>query len=324
MALKRRAVALAGALLLASTAMAVAQQSTPPVPPQIDPNPWIPPRPPGPVTSKAVANWLRMTSPKITHILPVRNRNTGRWHHPNMIRGGLEATGYQGIYWSGLVLAPGGTNGYDSENSSNYFEFTLPTTTVPSTGCGSYGCGVAIWAGFGGSGIDSSTDLTQAGFDVYFETASSSAQLIAFYEQYPQESEVEVNLTFNFGDDIATDVGPGGWYLTDYSNDTAISGNWDYSVAEMSTAEVIAEAFGANGGQVTLANYGDIPSSGYAYEYITQQNYCSLYNGGGFPPDYYYAPTDDYFELYQGGQYVSYPNCNSTMTWNFYTEGTGY
>jgi hypothetical protein len=120
------------------------------------------------------------------------------------------------------------------------------------------------------------------------------------------------------GDVIEAYIAPGaagGWYLADFTTDTAMSGSWDYTVQQASTAEVIVEAFNANGGEVTLANYTEMQFSAAA-EFGTRIPYfCDAANG--------YA-EDNGFDLYQGGQYVSYWTCTGQSSFNLQTEGTGY
>jgi hypothetical protein len=119
MALKSLTAVVAAAFLLASSESSFAQQSTPPLSrqQQIDPHPWIPPKPTDPT---ALKNWLRLTDPKMKHILPVIVNIPDRWHRGGQIGGGLppryppELSGKQNVFiagtnnesfnWSGLAI----------------------------------------------------------------------------------------------------------------------------------------------------------------------------------------------------------------------------
>jgi hypothetical protein len=176
MALKSLTAAFA--FLLASTAMTLAQQSTAPIPPQIDVHPWIPPEP-SPLNKQLHAAWANLTKPGVKHLRAVphkENRSHGEYSTYN---------------WSGMSIFPDGPNPpsgsgnlYTATGSAASIIFQVPSTAAPSTGCsGGYdgtACGVSFWVGIGGA---DDPYVTQAGFDILIDPASSTPQLEAFYQQ---------------------------------------------------------------------------------------------------------------------------------------------
>jgi hypothetical protein len=137
------------------------------------------------------------------HILPVTVARPDRRHEParkgTKIPGATAGSNYPSSNWSGLAILESGSSPFGANGSFAYYVSQFPSSAPPTTGCNT--CGMAAWVGFGGSGLDSSEYLTQAGFEVYFPTASSSAELAAFYEQFPQQAEQYVsNFTFSPGE----------------------------------------------------------------------------------------------------------------------------
>jgi hypothetical protein len=163
-------VAYAGAFVLATTPMSLAQQSTPPISPQIDTNPWIPPEPPDDADHATLHKlWANLVKPGVKHLRAVPHKDPSRTHN------------FSSTNWSGMVTFPdgyvsgGSGNLYTTASSSAAILFQVPSAAAPSTGCSGGGdgtaCGVTFWVGFGGA---DDSYVTQAGFDTLIDPAGST------------------------------------------------------------------------------------------------------------------------------------------------------
>jgi hypothetical protein len=118
-------------------------------------------------------------------------------------------------------------------------------------------------------------------------------------------------------------VAPGGWVLEDFTQDTEISGNWDYSIQGADSAEAIAEAFGFGGTQVTLANFTEVAFAVSAESGVSFTHFCS-YNLSN--DDYEPANSNTYYiDMKPDGVHQNTTEtCTGTDEFQINTEGTGY
>lgn len=189
----------------------------------------------------------------------------------------------QALHFSSLpVFIPGtkftSTNwaGYAAAGSSGQFTTVSAKWTEPTVKCSSAATYSVFWVGLDGFNSSTVEQTGSAGF-----CQGGSPVYFAWYEVYPKEPIIQINKPVAAGDSFSASATA----LTSTSFKLVISDStqkWTFSTkqtltgANLSSAEVIAEAPGNSSGVLPLANFGTVHFS------------SSMVNGkslGSFNPD---------------------------------------